>query len=133
METIARAYPSHHQVANAIVDDQGGDAFVREKRALHYGIRKHCVPFYASDETDEPSGVEMVESIDYDGADTNGLRYQKPNITGLDMADLLSEQEHGVLWENLPDDSDEWLEVSTALLTKQLRLDERSDAEKEAG
>jgi hypothetical protein len=43
----------------------------------------------------------MVESIDYEGADTNGLRYQTPDATGLDMADHLSEQELGVLWENL--------------------------------
>jgi hypothetical protein len=97
-ETVARLYTGHHQIANAIADDEGGDAFVREKKALHCGIRKHCVPFYASEEADEPSGVEMVKSIDYDGADTNGLRYQKPDITGLDMADHLSEQELLVFW-----------------------------------
>jgi hypothetical protein len=39
VETIARAYMSHHQVVNAIADDNGGDAFVREKKALHFGIR----------------------------------------------------------------------------------------------
>jgi hypothetical protein len=89
-ETIARSYAGHHQVVNAIADDQGGDAFVREKSALHFGIRKHCVPFYVNDEADEPSGVEMVKSIDYDGAATNGLRYEKPDITGLDMTYLLS-------------------------------------------
>jgi hypothetical protein len=48
------------------------------------------------------------------------------------MADHLSEQELSVLWENLTEDSDEWLEVSTALMTKRLRLDEESDAEMEA-
>jgi hypothetical protein len=32
-----RASPSHHQVASAIADDHGGDAFVRgEKKALHF-------------------------------------------------------------------------------------------------
>jgi hypothetical protein len=48
------------------------------------------------------------------------------------MADHLSEQELSVLWENLTEDSDEWLEVSTALMTKRLRLYEESDAEMEA-
>jgi hypothetical protein len=36
VETITRAYMSHHQVVNAIADDNGGDAFVREKKALHF-------------------------------------------------------------------------------------------------
>jgi hypothetical protein len=35
----------------------GGDDFVREKKALHFGIRKRCVPFYDSEVAEEPSGV----------------------------------------------------------------------------
>jgi hypothetical protein len=70
-ETIDRAYASHHQVVNAIADDQGGDAFVREKKALHFGIRRHCVPFYDNEESGEPSGVEMIESVGCEGMDTN--------------------------------------------------------------
>jgi hypothetical protein len=46
LETIARAYSSHHQVASAIADDHGGDAFVREKKALHFKMRVNSVPFY---------------------------------------------------------------------------------------
>jgi hypothetical protein len=42
-EAVVRAFASHHQVANAIADDQGGDAFVREKKVLRFRIRKHCV------------------------------------------------------------------------------------------
>ena len=62
LETIARAYSGLHQVVNAIAHDMGGDDFVREKKALHFGIRKNCVPIYGSKEAEEPSGVEMIES-----------------------------------------------------------------------
>jgi hypothetical protein len=47
----------HHQVATAIAHDMGGDDFVREKKALHFGIRKRCVPFNDCEEAEEPSGV----------------------------------------------------------------------------
>jgi hypothetical protein len=62
LEAIARAYHSHHQVVNAIAHDKGGDDFIREKKALHFGIRKHCVPYYDSEEAEEPSGVKMMTS-----------------------------------------------------------------------
>jgi hypothetical protein len=63
----------------------------------------------------------MIQSIDCEGVDT-GLRYPG-------LADFLSEQEVGVLGDNLEEDTDAWLHVSTALGTKQLRLAEESDAE----
>jgi hypothetical protein len=131
VETIARAYASHHQIANAIAVDKGGDAFVRDKKALHFGIRKNSIPFYANDDDEEPSGVEMIESIDYegDGEDINTLRYARPDISGLDMVNFLSDQELGVLFDNLEEDSDEWLRVATAIATK--NLPEESDTEME--
>jgi hypothetical protein len=84
VETIARAYAGRHQVANAIADDRA------------------AMPFYDNEEAEEPSGVEMIHSIDGQGVDTsgnhNGLRYKKPDISGLDiMADFLSQQELEVL------------------------------------
>jgi hypothetical protein len=129
LETIARAYAGHHQVVNAIAHDEGGDDFVRVKKALHFGIRKHCVPYYDNEEAEEPSGVEMIQSIDC--GDTNRLRYKNPDVSELDMADFLSEQELGVLFENLEEETDAWMQVSTALVTKQLRLAEESDVEME--
>jgi hypothetical protein len=39
--------PSVHEsspVVNVIEDENGGDAFVREKKALHFGIRQLSVP-----------------------------------------------------------------------------------------
>jgi hypothetical protein len=58
LQTIARASSSHHQVASAIADDHGGDAFVREKKALHFSMSVNSVPFYDNEEAKEPSGVE---------------------------------------------------------------------------
>jgi hypothetical protein len=43
--------PSVHEssrVVNAIEDDNGGDAFVREEKALHFGIRQLSVPYYCT-------------------------------------------------------------------------------------
>jgi hypothetical protein len=64
LETIARAYSSHHQVASAIADDHGGNAFVREKKALHFKMRVSSVPFYDKVDSKEPSEVEMIHIID---------------------------------------------------------------------
>jgi hypothetical protein len=137
LEAIARAYSSHPQVASAIADDHGGDAFVREKKALHFRMRVNSVPFYDNEEAKEPSGDEMIHSIDYDGVDTSGnmgLRYKKPDVSGLDMADFLSQQELEALWNNLDEYTAEWLQVSAALLTMEDgEGDNAADAEMEDG
>jgi hypothetical protein len=49
---------------------------------LYFGIRKHCVSFYENDEDEETSGVEMVECVDCEGVDSNGLRYRYPTFPG---------------------------------------------------
>jgi hypothetical protein len=137
LEAIARAYSSHPQVASAIADDHGGDAFVREKKALHFRMRVNSVPFYDNEEAKEPSGDEMIHSIDYDGVDTSGnmgLRYKKPDVSGLDMADFLSQQELEALWNNLDEYTAEWLQVSAALLTMEDgEGDNAADVEMEDG
>jgi hypothetical protein len=102
-----------------ITDDNGGDDFVREKKALHFGIRQLSVPYCDDEEATEPSGVEMIQSIDCEqGVDTSGLRYKKPITSGLDMADFLSMQELEVLQKDLDENTAAWLRVSTALVTK---------------
>jgi hypothetical protein len=81
LETIARAYHGDHQVVNAIEHDKGGDDLAREKKALHFGIRKHCVPYNDSEGAEEPSGVEKIQRIDCEGGKglaIDGLRYGKP-------------------------------------------------------
>jgi hypothetical protein len=86
----------------------------------------------------EPSGIEMIHSIDYEGVDATGsrkgLRYNPPDVSGLDMPDFLSQQELEALWNNLDKNSDAWLQVSAALVIKDRRLDGRDgelDAEME--
>jgi hypothetical protein len=101
-------------------------------------MRVNSVPFYDNAEAKEPSGVEMIHSIDYEGVDTSGnrkgLRYKQPDVSGLDMADFLSQQELEALWNNLDESTGAWLQVSAALVTKDRRLDGRdgeSDTEME--
>jgi hypothetical protein len=82
---------------------------------------------------------EMIHIIDYEGVDATGsrkgLRYNPPDVSGLDIADFLSQQElDEALWNNLDENSDAWLQVSAALVIKDRRLDGRdgeSDAEME--
>jgi hypothetical protein len=97
-------------------------------------MRVNSVPFYDNAEAKEPSGVEMIHSIDYEGVDTSGnrkgLRYKQPDVSGLDMADFLSQQELEALWNNLDESTEAWLQVSAALVTKDRRLDGR-DGESE--
>jgi hypothetical protein len=63
-----------------------------------------------------------------------GFRYNPPDVSGLDMADFLSQQELEALWNNLDENSDAWLQVSAALVIEDRRFDGRdgeSDAEME--
>jgi hypothetical protein len=68
-------------------------------------MRVSSVPFYDKVDSKELSGVEMIHSIDYEGVDATGsrkgLRYNPPDVSGLDMADFLSQQELEALWNNL--------------------------------
>jgi hypothetical protein len=80
----------------------------------------------------------MIHSIDYEGVDTTGsrkgLRYNPPDVSGLDMADFLSQQELEALWNNLDENTDACMQVSAALLANERRLDRldgESDAERE--
>jgi hypothetical protein len=101
-------------------------------------MRINSVPYYDNAESKEPCGVEMIHSIDYDGVDTcgnnKGLRYKKPDVSGLDIADFLSQQELEALWNNLDENTDEWMQVSAALLANEKRLDilDRLDGESDA-
>ena len=69
LETIARSYAGYHQFVNAIAECEGGDDSMRVRGGLHCGIRKHCAPYFASDESTIPSGVEMLESYDTNAGD----------------------------------------------------------------
>jgi len=64
LTTIARTYAGHHQIVNAIVKCKGKDDFAKDHKGLHCGIRKMYVPYYESENQEQPSGVEVFESCD---------------------------------------------------------------------
>ena len=83
LDTLARAYIRHSQVASAIAEYKGGDGFVRERGGLHCHVRNCCVT--VCNETGNPIGVEVVSSYDADpdqggATDRHKLRYSKPNL-----------------------------------------------------
>jgi hypothetical protein len=61
LKSFTRAYASHHQVAIENADDQSDDVFVRGKKAMHFGMRRHCVLFHGSEEAEEANGVKMIQ------------------------------------------------------------------------
>jgi hypothetical protein len=134
LETIARAYAGHHQVASAIAQCEGGDEFARTKGGTHFGIRKAFVPCFPDPEENgdleesesskclEPCGVELVTSYDDDGniAEALKLKYPKPDTSMYqsEMHELLSEQELNVLEKYLPPNNDRADAVRRAIVAK---------------
>ena len=116
LSTIARAYAGHHQITNAIFKCDGGDDFAREQKGLHCGIRKMYVPYYASDEQEQPSGVEVFESNDAFDAAT--LKYETPDVSDRNIADFLTLRELEVIMKHLPVESPEWGLYATAATEK---------------
>ena len=127
--TIARAYLAHHQIVNAIYRDEGGDQHMKEKGGLHFGVRRHSVPYFDSEDSTVPSGVEMMEAIDDDVVDTleaSGLKYPTPDVSELEMGQFLSLNELTVLEQGLEEvtqahdsDDDSVMTGDSALADKQ--------------
>ena len=115
----ARSYAGHHQIVNAICRDEGGDNFVRERKGLHCGIRKHFVPVYATEDAENPCGVEVVESLDEgnaeDIAEHKALKYPTPDVSTLEFGDFLSDTELDFFFDTLPEESDEWVQAAAAV------------------
>ena len=125
LSTIARTYAGHHQIVNAIVKCKGKDDFVKDHKGLHCGIRKIYVPYYESENQEQPSGVEVFESND--PVDARSLKYETPDVSGYsgeDIAKLLTQQELQVIMNDLPTDSPGWNRYSVAYL-----FQHRSDVE----
>ena len=80
LDTLARAYVRHSQIASAIAQCNGGDEFVRERSGLHCNVRNCCVTVCGED--GKPTGVEVVNA--YDGIDDDviwqRLRYEPPDV-----------------------------------------------------
>ena len=121
LTTIARTYAGHHQIVNAIVKCKGKDDFAKDHKGLHCGIRKMYVPYYESENQEQPSGVEVFESCD--PVDARSLKYETPDVSGHsseDIAKLLNQQELHVIMNDLPTDCPEWQRYSVAHLLQEL-------------
>jgi hypothetical protein len=121
LDSLARAYVQHHQVASAIHDCQGGDEFAAQQQGLHFNVCKLCVPYFAKEDDEEPAGVEVLEE-EMDQMDSSKLqfKYQQPNVMGESMG-ILSREELEFLYDNLDEeeDEDERLEVLAGILEQQ--------------
>ena len=131
LETIARSYTAHHQVVNAIANCKGGDEFTKEHKALHFGIRQHCTPYYEGEAT-EASGVQVWDEIlvDPDIADAvqaTAFRYEKPDTSGYDVLEHLNEAESSFLYENLPRNSGNWQDIAAELMSRYMESEADDD------
>lgn len=118
-ETIARAYTGHHQIVNAIAACKGGDDFVRANNGLSFGIRKHCVSYFDSDEATAASGVTLVtEPVDdaNEVVQQSGLKWDKPDLTNHRMEDVVQKNVLDFLYNNLKPTDEHWDHVAAALL-----------------
>jgi hypothetical protein len=118
-DVIGRSYLGHHQIVNAIVRDKGGDQFVRDKKGMHFGVRKLSVPYYDGDAT-VPAGVHVVEMPDTvatDELDRNGWKYPVPDVSNKRVGKYLSRAELTLLEEHLPCDTREWERIAAHNLT----------------
>jgi hypothetical protein len=117
LSTIARTYAGHHQIVNAIVKCKGNANFAKDQKGLHCGIRKMYIPYYKSENEEQPSGVKVFECNDT--VDARSLKYEMPDVSGYsskDIAKLLSQQELEVIMDDLPTDCPEWQQYSVAHL-----------------
>ena len=118
LETIARAYATHHQIVNAIYQDCGRDDFTRDKKALHVGSRLHFLPHHEG-QSSVPNGVFSIESLDtiaHDEIEKRKLRYDTPDVTALEPEKWLNQQELAVIAEHLPIDSAVYSDYENAIL-----------------
>jgi hypothetical protein len=80
LDTLSRAYMHHGQIANAIIECEGGDEFATASRSLHCGVRSVVHPVYENEQATEPCGVEIRECLTAIDVEAK-LRYKKPVVT----------------------------------------------------
>jgi hypothetical protein len=131
LETIARAYAGHHQIVNGIARCNGGDEFAKEKGGLHFGVRKHCVPFFANEQATTPSGVTMVSCYDNIHGDLAcaGLKYENTDVSSLAFSDYLNQQEKDLLVQHLPPETGGWVELAASELEEEWLEEEEEKGE----
>lgn len=101
-EKIARSFAKHHQVVNAIYGSNGRDDFARDKKAMHFGARKHFLPYYHKFPNGDRKvvGVVSVDNMDCVSSEEKQkrqLRYPTPDVSFLRPEEFLSPQEADVL------------------------------------
>jgi hypothetical protein len=80
LDTLSRAYMHHAQIANAIIDCEGGDEFVTASRSLHCIVRSIVHPVYEDEQSTVLCGVEVLESLTAVDVEAK-LQYKKPDVT----------------------------------------------------
>jgi hypothetical protein len=78
-DKLSRAFVLNEQIATSIYNEKRGNSHAKLSKALHFNVRRCCVPAYPDDEeqgADEdehcylcirkPSGVTMIECLEDD-------------------------------------------------------------------
>ena len=97
LDSLARGYVQHGQIASALIECEGGDDFVRNHGGLHHNVR-NCSCVTVCDDNGTSVGVEMVscysdtndnnENVDDNNPDNNTQQKLKYKI--LDVGESLS-------------------------------------------
>ena len=113
LDTVARAYLGHHQMVNAIIEDNGGDNHMRTTSGLHCGVRRQSDVLY-NDANLSPSGIYVAEQPIGSTVEeqARSWKYNVPVVSTRDICKL-NQSELNFLERHLPVDSDLWTEVAT--------------------
>jgi len=57
MAALARAYSDHHQIVCAMLESNGGNDYLRERKGLNFGVRKAFMT------TEDGEGVMLVPEL----------------------------------------------------------------------
>ena len=78
---LARSYAGHHQIVCAMLENDGGNDYLRERKGLSFGVRKAFMT------TEDGEGVMLVPepTVEVEGAHQQilaerGMKHLPPNI-----------------------------------------------------
>ena len=134
LDSLARGYVRHAQMASALVACNGGDDFVREHGGLHYNIRICCATVCGED--GKPMGVEVLtcyddseEEEDDDKNNNQKLRYEKPNVEEVVKENLqrMTSSEVYTLFHELPQEHPWFNDVMDAFLAFEASMEEDNE------
>ena len=113
--TISRAYLHNHQIAAAIVKDNGGDNFMIERGGLHCGVRCHATPLY-DEEGRRQIGIYVAEEIIEEEGERRPWKYQIPDVRDCDILSYLNRSELRFLHDNIDHETQLWTEIDNYLV-----------------